>query len=144
VHGPVDDPIADGPGEGVGLGQEEQDGSIRVMGQIGDEGVQVPGQLAIMLMGHLHALGGRCGAGGVDDGAEVGLADGVDPLVKLGVADRLPIGLQLLQGPGFQAGDPLQGGAFLVGPLGLGPHLSGLYHQQLGVGVVDDESDLLG
>ena len=91
-----DDDVVDGAGEGMGLRQEQQDGVLLVVQQIGHVGRQIQRGLAVVLMGHLHALRRGRGTGGVHDGAQVGLLDRIDAHVQFLVRDAGAIGLDLV------------------------------------------------
>ncbi len=97
-----------------------------------------------MRVRHLHALGSRCGTGGVDNRAQVGLVDRVDALVEIRVLDLLAIGHELVERAVLEAHDVLERRAFVFGERGLDEHVARFDHQQRGVGVVDDDADLLG
>ena len=128
----------------MGLRQEQQDGVFLVVQQFGHVGRQIQRGLAVVLMGHFHALRRGRGTGGVHDGAQIGLLDRVDALVQLFVRDAGAIGLDFVQATGLDGDDVLQRRAFLDGSIRLLAHVRILHDQQAGVGIIDDVANLLG
>ena len=94
VHAGAHDAVVDGARERVRLGQEHEDGAVRVVDDVRHERLQVVCQLQVMLMRHLHALGRGGGAGRIHDGAQVGLVHLRDAFVEHAVADRVAVGAQ--------------------------------------------------
>ena len=139
-----DDDVVDGAGESMRLRQEQQHGTVPVVQHGRHERLQRHGGGAVMLVGHLHALGRGGGTGGVHDRAQVGLLHRIDARIQLLVGDLVRVRLDLGQAAGLQAQDALQRRAFRDCAVGLVAHLDGFHDEQPSVGVVHDVADLLG
>ena len=97
------DDVIDGAGKGVGLRQEQQDGVLLVVQQLGHVVRQVQRGLAVVFVGHLHALRRGGGTRGVHNGAQIGFLDRINALIQFLVRDAGTIGLDLIKRAGLDA-----------------------------------------
>ena len=135
--------VVDGTCERVRLWKEQQHAVLPLMQQFRHIRRKIQRGGAIMLMGHLHTLrrGGRTRS--IHNGAQVGFLDGSDALVKLFVAHAGAVGHDFVETAVLEADNVFQCRAFLIGTIGFGAHIGGLDHQQAGIGIIDDITDLL-
>ena len=136
--------VVDGTCEGVRLRQEQQHGVPAVAQEVGHVFRQVQCGGAVVLVRHLHALGGRRGTGSIYDGTQIGLVNGINAFVKFLVAYAGTVCLDLIQATVFETYDMLQRRALIFRTVGLVAHVLGLDNQQTGIGIVYDVTNLLG